>query len=243
MMARSVIQHGVALAVFAAICAFVLAFTQAKTAEPIAQAKAKARAQALAEVMPPDYYLDPILDESLEVSSATGTRFIAPGTKILRALSNGMVVGVIIPIRTPEGYSGDIDLLVGVDNTLAITGVRVLAHKETPGLGDKIQRNKSPWIDSFLGKSLSNTQVNAWTVKKDGGSFDQFTGATITPRAVIRGVHSTLIYARDNYQILFESPLPDVLSDITLTEDSMRAKLISQLGAPTNPIKGATYAE
>ena len=243
MMARSVIQHSLALAGFAAICAFVLAFTQANTAEPIAQAKAKARAQALAEVMPPNYYLDPILDESFVVSSATGTRFIASGTKILRALSNGIVVGIIVPIRTSEGYSGDIDLLVGVDNTLAITGVRVLAHKETPGLGDKIQRNKSPWIDGFLGKSLSDTQASAWAVRKDGGSFDQFTGATITPRAVIQAVYGTLLYARDNYETLFEAPLPDGLSDITLTEDSIRAKLISQLGAPTNPIKGPTYAE
>jgi electron transport complex protein RnfG len=240
---RSIIQHGVALAVFAAMCALVLALTYSETEAPIAEAKAKARAQALAEVMPPSLYSDPILDESLVVSSKISTRFITPETKILRALSNGMVAGIIVPIQTPEGYSGDIELLVGIDNTLAITGVRVVAHKETPGLGDKIQRNKSPWIDTFIGKSLSNTQAGVWAVKKDGGAFDQFTGATITPRAVIAAVYSTLLYARDNYQTLFEAPLPANPSDHSAAKDHLRAELAIQMGATQNQFAGATYAE
>ncbi len=242
MIARSIIKHSAALAAFAAICALILAFTYAKTKTPIAQAKAKARAQALAEVMPPSLYFDPVLDESFVVSDSNSTRFITPGTTILRALSNGVVAGIIVPIQTPEGYSGDIELLIGIDSSLAITGVRVVSHKETPGLGDKIQRNKSPWIDSFIDKSLSNTHPGAWAVVKDGGSFDQFTGATITPRAVVHAVYSTVLYARDNYQSLFEAPLPETLHDISFIT-TQRVNIKSQLGYSEKPVLGATYAE
>lgn len=224
------------------MCALVLALTHSETEAPIAQAKAKARAQALAEVMPPALYSDPILDERYVVSNSAATRFIAPGTIIFRAHSNGVVAGIIVPMQTPEGYSGDIDLLVGVDSTLAITGVRVVTHKETPGLGDKIQRNKSPWIDSFIDKSLSNTSASTWAVKKDGGAFDQFTGATITPRAVVHAVYSALLFARDNYQPLFEAPLPETLHDASITE-AQRVNIISQLGYSEKPARGTTDAE
>lgn len=242
MIGRSIIQHGVALAGFATICAFVLALTHSETEAPIAKAKAEARAQALAAVMPPSLYRDPILDEHFVVSGDNSTAFIAPGTKILRARSNTRVTGIIVPIQTPEGYSGDIDLLVGMDNTLTITGVRVVTHKETPGLGDKIQRNKSPWIDSFIDKSLSNTSASTWAVKKDGGAFDQFTGATITPRAVVHAVYSALLFARDNYQPLFEAPLPETLHDASITE-AQRVNIISQLGYSEKPARGTTDAE
>ena len=242
MIGRSIIQHSVALAGFAAICAFVLALTHSETEAPITKAKAKARAQALAAVMPPSLYRDPILDERFVVSGDNSTAFIAPGTKILRARSNTQVTGIIVPIQTPEGYSGDIDLLVGMDNTLTITGVRVVTHKETPGLGDKIQRNKSPWIDSFIDKSLSNTSESTWAVKRDGGAFDQFTGATITPRAVVAAVYGALVYARDNYQTLFEAPLPEALLDISFTEHQ-QTNIISQLGYWEKRVDGTFYAE
>ena len=94
----------------------------------------------------------------------------------------------------PDGYSGSIQLLVAVLADGSLAGVRVLAHKETPGLGDKIELKKSPWIQSFTGKSLQNPDEAGWGVKKDKGQFDQFAGATITPRAVVKAVHHALQY-------------------------------------------------
>ncbi|KFZ37912.1 electron transport complex subunit G [Shewanella mangrovi] len=91
---------------------------------------------------------------------------------------------------TEEGFSGTISFLVGVDTEGVITGVRIISHSETPGLGDKIELAKSPWVTEFNQHSLANTPL--WGVKKDGGTFDQFTGATITPRAVVNGVHTAM---------------------------------------------------
>ncbi|WP_245883980.1 electron transport complex subunit RsxG [Vibrio albus] len=92
---------------------------------------------------------------------------------------------------TEEGYSGAIQYLIGVDTRGVITGVRILSHTETPGLGDKIELAKSDWVLSFDGRSLENTPL--WAVKKDGGDFDQFSGATITPRSVVRGIHKAML--------------------------------------------------
>ena len=93
-----------------------------------------------------------------------------------------------------EGYSGPINLLVAVNVDGTLSGVRVVSHKETPGLGDKIETNKDDWILGFVGKSLSNPSEALWKVRKDGGEFDQFTGATITPRAVVNAVREVLKY-------------------------------------------------
>ena len=111
---------------------------------------------------------------------------------------NGQVTGFILPAVAPDGYSGDIRLIIGIraDGTLA--GVRVTAHNETPGLGDKVELRKHPWILSFEGRSLRNPPRDQWQVKKDGGVFDQFTGATITPRAVVRKVRDTLQFYREH---------------------------------------------
>lgn len=95
-----------------------------------------------------------------------------------------------------QGYAGGIDLLLGVDASGQLLGVRVLAHAETPGLGDRIEAQKSDWILGFNGRSLDDTTEAQWHVKKDGGRFDQFSGATITPRAVVRAVHDGLVFFR-----------------------------------------------
>jgi electron transport complex protein RnfG len=105
-----------------------------------------------------------------------------------------------------DGYSGDISLLVGIDFDGIIQGVRTIEHKETPGLGDKVDHKKSPWIDSFIGKSLSNTPLDGWAVTKDGGVFDGFTGATITPRAVVNAVHQGLLYHQRQQSVLYNAP-------------------------------------
>ncbi len=106
----------------------------------------------------------------------------------------------------PDGYSGEIRLLVGVLADGSISGVRVLAHRETPGLGDPIEIERSDWITGFNGRSLGNPVLAQWDVARYGGDFDAFTGATITPRAVVRAVKNTLIYFAQNRERIFARP-------------------------------------
>jgi electron transport complex protein RnfG len=119
-------------------------------------------------------------------------------------ITNGKQSAVLIELTTNNGYNGIIRLLVAVRADSVVLGSRVLKHHETPGLGDKIESNRSDWIDSFVNKSLNNVQSNGWQVKRDGGEFDQFTGATITPRAVVTAVHLALLYVRDHHDRLFQ---------------------------------------
>lgn len=102
---------------------------------------------------------------------------------------------VVLPVVTRRGYNGEIHLLVGIDGEQRITGVRVTQHHETPGLGDDIERRRSDWITGFDGLSLDALPPDGWAVTQDGGHFDAFTGATITPRAVVGAVHDALQYA------------------------------------------------
>ncbi len=137
------------------------------------------------------------------------TASIAAGIVGFRAMKDGDVVAVVIPVITHFGYSGDIKLIVGVDRAGKITGVRVTRQNETPGLGDKIEPSKSPWIFGFNDKSLNNPSGKGWGVKKDGGEFDQFSGATITPRAVVGAIHQALLYVQAHHPVLFSLPAPD----------------------------------
>jgi len=112
--------------------------------------------------------------------------------------NNGTILGFILPAVAPDGYSGNIGMLVGMDTQGNLLGVRVVEHRETPGLGDKVDTQKSDWILQFTGLSLENPDENQWFVRKDGGQFDAFTGATITPRAVVNMIKTTLVNFRDN---------------------------------------------
>lgn len=126
--------------------------------------------------------------------------------EIYRARRNDLPIAVVLPVIAPDGYGGQIQLLVAINADGSISGVRTLQHQETPGLGDAIEANKSDWIFAFNGHSLDNLDENEWRVQRDGGSFDQFTGATITPRAVVGAVHRSLIYFRtERPKLLFGS--------------------------------------
>ena len=116
----------------------------------------------------------------------------------------GEPVAAVFTTIVPDGYSGPIKLLVAVRTNGSLGGVRVISHKETPGLGDKVEERKSDWIHSFDNKSLDNPLSAKWKVKKDGGVFDQFTGATVTPRSIVLAVKNTLIYFRDQGESLFQ---------------------------------------
>lgn len=125
-------------------------------------------------------------------------------------ITNGQRAAVLIELATNSGYNGLIRLIVAVRADGVVLGARVTEHHETPGLGDKIESNRSSWIDSFVDKSLNNIPGNSWRVKRDGGEFDQFTGATITPRAVVTAVHLVLLFVRDHHQTLFQKQPSDV---------------------------------
>jgi len=124
------------------------------------------------------------------------------GGNIHIARDQGDPVAAIIPAITQDGYSGAISMIIGINFDGTVAGVRVVEHRETPGLGDKIDLKKSDWILGFNGKSLLNPQQSDWKVKKEGGDFDQFTGATITPRAVVNQILKSLQYFENDRERL-----------------------------------------
>jgi electron transport complex protein RnfG len=126
-------------------------------------------------------------------------------TTVYRGRKDGQPVALVLTPVAPDGYSGPIRLLVAVHRDGSLGGVRVLSHKETPGLGDRIEEEKSDWILGFSGRSLQDPAPSEWKVKKDGGAFDQFTGATITPRAIVKAVRKTLEYVEKQGDRLYRA--------------------------------------
>jgi electron transport complex protein RnfG len=126
---------------------------------------------------------------------------------VYRARLQGQPVAALFETTAPDGYSGDIRLLVAVNRDLSLAGVRVIAHKETPGLGDKVDAEKNDWITHFSGKAIGSPPLEGWAVRKDGGEFDQFSGATITPRAVVNATRRVLLWAQSHFTDAF-TPMP-----------------------------------
>ncbi|MEO4046730.1 electron transport complex subunit RsxG [Pseudomonas sp. CAU 1711] len=189
---RSMLKNAAVLGLFAVATVGVVAAIQQGTAPRIAAAEREAQVQALAQILPAGSYDNHLLDSSrLVQDELLGNRNPAPA---YLATLGGQPSAVILQVTAPDGYSGSIKLLVGILADGRLAGVRALQHRETPGLGDKIELAKSRWILGFDGQSLSQPDEAGWAVKKDGGQFDQLAGATITPRAVIKAVHKALQY-------------------------------------------------
>lgn len=195
--ARSVLRNSLILGVFAIFTVGVIAFIQQATSERIAMEQQRMQMRALNEIIPDDQHDNDLLEDGFSIADRSLLRLPEPATA-WRARRQGEVVAVILPAVTMDGYSGRIDLLVGIRANGELAGVRVTNHRETPGLGDKLEADKSQWIFSFEGKSLSMPAPEGWAVRKDGGEFDQFVGATITPRAVVRAVRNALLYFQQN---------------------------------------------
>jgi electron transport complex protein RnfG len=167
-------------------------------ARPRIEANERAqRVAQLAEVLSGTGYDNDLLQDVVTVRDAgrLGTDESLP---VYRARQAGQPVAAILTAVAPDGYAGSIRLLVGISADGRLLGVRVVAHRETPGLGDAIDERKSTWIDGFIGRSLGDPAPGRWQVRKDGGDFDQFTGATVTPRAVVRAVLNALTYFEAN---------------------------------------------
>ena len=172
------------------------------TAERIAQNERRALLDSLYALIPAERVDNDMFADTLEVHDAELLGTPRP-LIVYRARKAGRPVAVVLNVIAPDGYSGRISLLVGIFYDGTIAGVRAVSHKETPGLGDAIDVTRSDWVDGFVQKSLRNPDTSGWAVKKDGGQFDQFTGATITPRAVVRAVHNALIYYQAHRDALF----------------------------------------
>jgi len=161
---------------------------------------------ALTQVLPADEYDNDITKDTLFITShLLGSD---QAQTIYRARKNGKVVAVIFTVIAPHGYNGAIKLLIGVRNNDQITGVRAIAHQETPGLGDKMEVRHSDWIYSFNNQSLQTLAPHEWAVKKDAGHFDAWTGATITPRAIVSAIHDALQYVAIHQHELFGNQEP-----------------------------------
>jgi len=202
MLYTHMIRTAVVLGLFALISAWLVAITFDSTKKPISVSQKKALLQNLHQLIPPDTHDNDLFSDVIQVTEPSQLGTNKP-LRVFRARNNNEPVSLAIESVAPDGYSGNIFLLVAIRFDGSLLGVRVSKHKETPGLGDAIEIRRSDWITSFNNKSLDNTSRQAWQVEKDGGEFDQFTGATITPRAIVKAVHKTLLYYQQNRDSLF----------------------------------------
>ena len=175
------------LAGFALVASILLGFADLATKSAIQLRLEEDLKASLEEVIPAELYDNNLLTDSVTLSAADAT-LGSKQTVVYLAKKQGLVNAISFKFIAPDGYAGPINLVMGLDRNGEILGVRVISHAETPGLGDKIEIKKSKWILSFNGKSLDNVTYAEWNVKKDGGIFDQFSGATITPRKVVLAI-------------------------------------------------------
>ncbi len=208
MIKHKITVAGLLLAMFAVLGTGLVAFTHQMTKDQIAENERQALLQSLSAMVPAEDIDNDIINDKLSVVEPD--MLGGKETIVYRGRKSGKAVAAVFTSIAPGGYSGNIKLLVAVKADGSLAGVRVVAHKETPGLGDKVETAKSDWILGFNGKSLSNPTPDQWGVKRDGGVFDQFTGATITPRAIVKAVKNTLLYFKGHQDAIFaESESPD----------------------------------
>lgn len=197
----SMLRAGGLLLAVAAAGVGLVAFVHQHTAEHIELRRQERTLQQLEAVLPPQRYTNNPAADTLQVRNPRlGTD--EPVTAY-RARDDGEPEAVVLTVIAPDGYNGPIELLVAINRDGTLAGVRVVEHNETPGLGDAIEAERSDWIRGFRGRSLGDPPREDWTLRQDGGAFDQLTGASITPRAVVRAVARALEYYRDERNRLF----------------------------------------
>ncbi len=201
-LAPAINKNALILMLFAVVCTATVGLVHLMTKDNI---ELQAQQQLIRQ-------LNQTIDENRHDNEMFRDCIIAPinndGLKIdviYRARMNNLAIAAAIKTAAPDGYNGNIELLIAINNDGSVSGVRTLLHKETPGLGDKIELRKSDWITKFAGKKVHDENDNRWAVIKDGGMFDQFTGATITPRAVVKTVRKTVDYFKANQEVIFNT--------------------------------------
>ncbi|MBE0368944.1 electron transport complex subunit RsxG [Pseudoalteromonas sp. MMG013] len=203
MIVQSMYKNGAILTAFALITTGSVALVQTLTAERINEQEQQHLMGLLGQVLPHNEY-DNVLYKDCVLSNAPELGPNGPYT-LYRAYKNDAPSAVLVRHTTPHGYSGNIDVLSAIHADGRISGVRVTRHEETPGLGDKVELAKSDWITTFNGMVIESQTDPRFAVKKDAGQFDQFTGATITPRAVVSSVKQAAWYAKQNFEALFNA--------------------------------------
>ncbi len=204
---RMAARTAVILFIFVAIFTALLSGAYLWTRPAIEAASIAEKMTLIDEVLPRDRYDNALLKDfvSLPPTPALG---LDESSAIYRARRNGQIEALVLETVAPDGYAGKIRLLVAVGQDGAVIGVRVIAHRETPGLGDYIEpkkdRNKErPWITQFNGLTPATIEEREWKVRKDGGRFDSVAGATVTPRAVVKAVRKAALYVEENRERLF----------------------------------------
>jgi electron transport complex protein RnfG len=200
-----VVKGGVTLAAIAAVCSSLVAVTYRLTTDRIAANQQAWLEQSLQPALGDVQYDGSISASKVVLEPPHGL----PGgdaAVIYRAWSGAAPVAALFAVTAREGYAGPIRLLVGVSAGGKVTGVRILEHRETPGLGDGIDAARSDWVYQFDGRSLGDPPLAAWRVRADGGQFDQLTGASVTPRAVVKAIRETLLYFDAHRAEIFDMP-------------------------------------
>ncbi|ENB2045990.1 TPA: electron transport complex subunit RsxG [Vibrio alginolyticus] len=204
-MLTAIRKNGLTLAIFACATTGLVALTQYLTKDQIKEQEQKQLLSVLNQVIPENMHDNALTQACTMVTSPDlGTLRAMPA---YLATKNGEPTAIAIESIAPDGYNGEIKVITGIDNQGNILGTRVLNHQETPGLGDKIDLRVTNWILSFTGKQVTENNWNSWKVRKDGGDFDQFTGATITPRAVVKVVRNTVNYVNQSREDILSQPL------------------------------------
>ncbi|MEM7561500.1 MAG: electron transport complex subunit RsxG [Pseudomonadota bacterium] len=200
---RQILISGLFLCLFAVAGTTLVALTEFGTRDRIVNNERQILLRNLYALLPETLLDNDIATDVLELPAdpLLGT---TESSLVYRARKQGAPVAAIFNSIAPNGYSGKIHLLIGVFRDGRLAGVRVVKHAETPGLGDAIEIRKSDWVTHFDGKALGAPVLTDWKVKRDGGVFDQFTGATITPRAVVQAVKNTLLYYQHNADMIFQ---------------------------------------
>ena len=204
-MLNAIKKNGLVLAIFACASTGLVAVTHYLTKDQIKQQEQAQLLSVLNQVIPHDQHDNELFSAcTLVQAEELGTEQAMPA---YIAKLNGEPSSIAIEAIAPDGYNGAIKVIIGMKIDGTILGTRVLSHQETPGLGDKIDLRVSDWILSFAGKQVTDSNLDRWKVRKDGGDFDQFTGATITPRAVVKSVKQAVQYVNQNNQALLAQPL------------------------------------
>jgi len=200
------IKNGLLLALFALLCTGLVAVVNQQTFDEIKLQQQKELMGILHQLIPDDLHDNELTAQCtlLQNKEALGTDDALPA---YIATAAGKPVAIALEAIAPDGYNGNIKLIVGINTQGEVLGVRTLSHQETPGLGDKIELRKSDWVTKFVGKVLTSEDDKQWHVQKDGGDFDQFTGATITPRAYVKAVKRAVWYFTQHQAEIFSQPL------------------------------------
>lgn len=200
---RQIVITASILLLFTALGTALVVATWQGTHERVEANERATLLRKLSRLIPQDQYDNALLSDVIDIHAAElGTKPV----RVYRARRGNEPVALVMTTIATEGYSGPIHLLVGIRFDGTLSGVRVVAHHETPGLGDDIEEDRSDWIFQFNDRSLDNPGEKGWAVRKDGGTFDQLTGATITPRAIVKAVHASLLYCRAHRDQLFTAP-------------------------------------